>query len=347
MLFRTLPKDEFRSLVDTLLRTYEVIAPKRVRMSAEGKPIHQYLPVDSFDEIDLGYETTGYSAKTYFLPFRETLSTFRFEDGDWSQEIGYRSEPRVLLGLHACDINALLKLDKVLARAVFPSPYYISRRKNALIVGIDHTPCEGGFCYAMGTDTVTHGFDLFLTDLGDRYFAAVNSDRGYTLLAGTAARETTEDDTKDYLAERKKITLGLQRHVDIQNLENLMDISFESKVWDKWGRKCLSCGSCAMVCPTCYCYGVTEQVSMDFRSARKVKQLYSCNLVDFSQVAGGYNFRPSAATRLKYRYYHQHHGFIESYDEPKCVGCNRCGRACLVGIDPPGIIRDLQMEERT
>ncbi len=99
-----------------------------------------------------------------------------------------------------------------------------------------------------------------------------------------------------------------------------------------------------MVCPTCYCYGVEEEVSMDFQHATRIKQLHSCNLLDFAKVAGGHNFRPDKETRLKYRYYHQHRGFVEDYDEPKCVGCNRCGRVCLAGINPPAVIQDLYEE---
>jgi len=346
VIFRTLTKQAFGSLVELLLNSYEVIAPKRIGANVQGKPIHHFVPVDNPDEIDLGYETTDYSAKTYFLPFRENLSTYTFNEDDWTQEIRYRKVLRVLLGLHACDINGLLKLDKVLARDLFPSPYYIARRKNTFIVGIDHDPCEGAFCHALGADTVTHGFDLFLTDLGDRYFVAIHSDRGYTLLGRVATQEVNDQDTHDYLMERKRIAHQFQTHPDMQNLENVLDITFDSPVWEKWGQKCLSCGSCAMVCPTCYCYGVTEQFSMDFKTARKIKQLYSCTLVDFAQVAGGHNFRPTPEKRLKYRYYHQHHGFIESYDEPKCVGCNRCGRVCLAGIKPTEVIRELQMEER-
>ncbi len=101
-----------------------------------------------------------------------------------------------------------------------------------------------------------------------------------------------------------------------------------------------------MVCPTCYCYGVTERLSMDFHNGAKIKRLYSCNIVDFAEVAGGHNFRPNSTTRLKYRYYHQHRGFIEAYDAPKCVGCNRCGRECVAGITPVEVIRDLQAEDR-
>jgi sulfhydrogenase subunit beta (sulfur reductase) len=346
MLFKVLDKTEFRRLVDIILQFNEVVGPKRLATDARGEPVHQFLPVESFDELDLDYETTVCSAKTYFLPYQENLCTYRFDQDDWEQDIHYRIQPRALIGLHACDINALLKLDKVMARDFFPSPYYVSRRRNTFVVGIDHDPCEYGFCRSLGTDIVTHGFDLFLTDLGDRYFVAVDSDHGYTTLQRVRTREVTDADTQSYLQVRRRIAQGFKTRVDVQNLPNLLDIEFQSDVWKKWGAKCLSCGSCAMVCPTCYCYGVTERVSMDFTHGAKVKQLYSCNLVDFAEVAGGHNFRPSAETRLKYRYYHQHRGFMETYDEPKCVGCGRCSRTCLAGINPPDVIRDLQAEEQ-
>jgi ferredoxin len=345
MLFRTLPKDEFTRLTERILDSVEVIGPKRIGSDVRGNPIHQFLPVGSFDELDLSYSTTEYSAKTYFLPYRENLSTYHFDEDDWEQEIRYRIQPRVIVGLHACDINALVKLDKVFARDFFPSPYYISRRRNTFIIGIDHEPCEGGFCRSLGTNTVTGGFDLYLTDLGDRYFVAVGSDRGYTALQEVEARDISDADTHDYLEERRRLAAIPQDQVPVHNLPNLLDIEFESKVWSRFGAKCLSCGSCAMVCPTCYCYGVSERVSMDFRTGIKEKQLYSCNLLDFAEVAGGHNFRPDRETRLKYRYYHQHRGFVETYDEPKCVGCNRCGRACLAGIKPVDVIRDLQVED--
>ena len=122
MLFRILKKKEFRKLIDIMMESNEVIGPKQVSVDAKGRPIHQYLPIESFQDIDLDYETTAYSAKTYFLPYQENLSTFEFDDQDWTQKISYRFQPRIILGLHACDINALLKLDKVLARNRFPSP---------------------------------------------------------------------------------------------------------------------------------------------------------------------------------------------------------------------------------
>jgi NAD-dependent dihydropyrimidine dehydrogenase PreA subunit len=346
MLFRTVTHAGFKSLVENLMTSNEVVGPKRVGTSAKGKAIHQFLPVTAFDELDFGYATTEFSAKTYFLPFKENLSTFRFAGGDWEQDIRYRIQPRALLGLHACDVNALVKLDKVLAKSQFPSPYYLSRRRNTFVVGLDHPPLEDCFCTSVAADLVTHGFDLFLTDLGDRYFVAVDSDRGLNVLTKAGAQTVTEADTQEYLAAREKNSRAPQRKVPVENLPTLLDLEFESPVWKKWGDKCLSCGSCAQVCPTCYCYGTCERVSMDYTEGARVKQLHSCNLVDFAMVAGGHNFRPSRESRLKYRYYHQHRGFVEAYDEPKCVGCNRCGRACLAGINPADVISDLHQEGR-
>lgn len=346
MLFKIITKEQFKKFIVILMESNEVIGPKQIGHNKEGKPLHLYLPVDRYDEIDWEYGTTQYSAKTYFLPFEEKLSSFSFSDQSWQQEIHYRIQPRAIVGLHACDIEALVKLDKVFARDFFPSPYYISRRKNTFIIGIDHEPLEDCFCKSLGADTVTHGFDLFLTDLGDRYFVSINSDRGYNALKAVKIRDINKSDTNAYLDVRKKITDSFQTTVDTHHLPNLLDIEFEADVWKKWGDRCFSCGSCAMVCPTCYCYGVNERVSMDHSKGTKLKKLYSCNIVDFATVAGGHNFRPDRETRLKYRYYHQHRGFVETYDEPKCVGCNRCGRVCLAGINPPEVIQDLQAEQQ-
>ena len=112
MLFRCLPKEGFRDLVEMTLETIEVVGPKEIGRDKDDNPIHHYLPVSNPDEIDFDYATTEYSVKTYFLPFQENLSTYRFDEDDWIQDIRYRIQPRAIIGLHACDINGLLKLDR-------------------------------------------------------------------------------------------------------------------------------------------------------------------------------------------------------------------------------------------
>lgn len=346
MIFKTIRKGDLKTLFNVHLKDMECIGPKQVGTSQKGRPIYQFLPLDSFSEVDFSYGKTEFSAKTYFIPFKETLSSFSFtDDSSWEQAIRYRMQPRVIFGMHSCDINALLKLDKVMAKSLYPNPYYVSRRRNTMVIGTACTEmCNGGFCTSMGTDNVSHGFDLFLTDIGDRYFVKVGSEKGFALIDMIHAKDMTPENREQYRKVSSEFTWKNQPAVRTENLSEVLDIEFESEVWKKWGDACMGCGSCSMVCPTCYCYGVDEQISMDFKTGEKVKRLYSCNILDFSEIAGGHNFRKARGTRLKYRYYHQHRGFVETYGEPLCVGCNRCGNTCLSGINPVDVIHDIQME---
>lgn len=194
----------------------------------------------------------------------------------------------------------------------------------------------------MGTDTAIHGFDMFLTDIGGKYFAEVLSVDAFNFLQQIKSSEPTKKEDKLYKSLTQEKSKQYQTTVETTDLTKILDLEFDSKAWDYWGDKCLSCGTCANVCPTCYCYGVEENVDLDLKGASKTKYLYSCNLHDFAQVAGGHNFRPQSATRLKYRYYHKHRGFVETFEESLCVGCGRCGEACLADITPPEVIADVR-----
>ena len=344
MLFKTISKDNFKVFINGVIKENKTIAPKATDKDSHGNAVYQFQRVYAFDEIALDYTKTYASVKNFFLPFKENLSTFQFDKKEWQQKIEYSLHPRVIVGVRACDINGLLKLDNVLMKGKFPNPHYVARRKNTFLIGLDHEPMEDCFCRWLNTDEALHGFDIFLTDIGEKYFMQINSSNAFNLLKNVEVNDIIKKDEERYIIEKKRIAGLFKTKVDITGLPNLMDIEFESDVWKKWGDKCLSCGSCAMVCPTCYCFTVNENIDVSLKAASKERVLYSCNLVDFAEVAGGLNFRPKSETRLKYRYYHQYRGFVESYDEPKCVGCNRCGIACPAGINPVDVINDLKME---
>ncbi|MDI6794614.1 MAG: 4Fe-4S dicluster domain-containing protein, partial [bacterium] len=284
------------------------------------------------------------SVKNFFLPFREELSRFEFSENDWEQKIEYRVNPRVIVGARPCDINALAKLDKVFMTGAFPSPYYIARRQNTFLIGMDHEPLEDCFCQSLNQHAVRTGFNLFCTNIGDRYYLTINSSKAFNFLKNVEVSDPTEEDDEGFIARRKFIKKSFKTNVEVTGLPSFLDIEFKSPIWKKWGDKCLNCGTCAMVCPTCYCYGVEETIEVSLKSSRKERFQYSCNLVDFAEVAGGHNFRPLKEDRLKYRFYHHYRGFAENADEQICVGCNRCGRACPAGINPKDVINDLRLE---
>jgi len=345
MIFRIMHKDGLRTLFDLLVLENTTVGPVATGMDRHGKPIFAFEPVSDFDDLRLDYPTTKLPAKRYFLPYREDLASFQFEGDDWQKDVDYNIDrPYVLFGLHACDINALNKLDKVLMGSVYPMPYYAAKRKNMFIIGMNCRPQPFCFCRSMASDTVTHGFDLFLTDIGDRYFVEILSATAYNFLKTVKTSEPDEHDHVQYMKVTAEKNKKFTAHVDTSDLTKILDMEFQSPVWKQWGDKCLACGTCANVCPTCYCYGVEETVNIDLKGARKTKTLYSCNVIDFAEVAGGHNFRPERATRLKYRYYHKHRGFVEAFEESLCVGCGRCGEACLAEITVPEVIASVRGE---
>ncbi len=345
MLYKTISKDNFKRMVEELIENNEVIGPKWRDRDAEGNKIYRFLKLNSFDELQIDYTRSYSSPKNFFIPFQEELATYKLGDADWEQHIEYTIHPRVIIGMRACDINALRKLDEVMVKSVYPNPYYFARRRNTVIIGLDHEPLEDCFCHSMNADVALNGFDIFLTDIGEKYFVAIASDTGYMLVERSGGEDVIEADQLQFKTVKKEIESKFKSQVDVTILPELLDLEFESEVWKKWGAKCLSCGSCSMVCPTCYCYGVKEEVDLTFTHATKRRQLYSCNLLDFAAVAGNHNFRPEPHIRLKYRYYHQFKGFVEAFNQSLCVGCNRCGVACLAGIHPKAVIDDLIQTE--
>ena len=343
MIFKVIDREELGRLFALLAPLGRVIGPVEIARDRRGEPRHGFAEVADFEALRLDYGATALSAKAYVLPYRERLAAFRIAGQDWEKEPGPDQErPLIFFGLHACDINAFNKLDKVLLGGAYPVPGYAARRREMFVVGSDCQPRPACFCRSMGADTARHGFDLFLTDLGGSYFVEILSSAAFNLVRQIAARDPEEDDHRRYRRRVAEKNTRFTTQVDTTDLTKILDLEFQSEVWQQWGARCLSCGTCANVCPTCYCYTVSEQAGLDLQSARKIKTLYSCNLVDFAAVAGGHNFRPTSHARLKYRYYHKHRGFVEAYEEPLCVGCGRCGESCLARITVPEVIASVR-----
>jgi len=346
MIFRVLDKEELVKFFNHLSANNAIIGPVESGIDRKGKPLYAFEQVSDFARVRLDYTTTKLSAKRYFLPFKEDLAVFKIDGDDWHKTIDFNCDKAtVFLGLHACDINALNKLDKVLLGSVYPMPHYAAKRKNMFIIGVGCRPQPFCFCRSMGSDTALHGFDMFLTDIGNRYFVEILSADAYNFLQGVKTRAPEESDNLLYMKIVSEKNQMFAARVDTTDLTKILDMEFQSPVWKQWGDKCLGCGTCANVCPTCYCYGVEETVNVNLRAAKKTKTLYSCNVIDFAEVAGGHNFRLERSTRLKYRYYHKHRGFVEAYEESLCVGCGRCGESCLAGITVPEVIASVRGKE--
>lgn len=334
MLYRVIDASELPSLVSAFMETYEVVAPVKRDRS------YVFEAVESFDDIELGYDTTVSSPKKYFLPPTETLFPFDARDNEvaaFAAEI----TPRVIFGAHACDINALNRLDLVFRDGRYPDPYYVARRKATLIVGVSCTPDDTCFCNLWGADEARFGYDLFLQDLGGKYLVSISSVEAANILeAACNPRVATDEDRIEFRhATRRRQDAFNGEIPDIQDVAMLMDAFHKDPYWEELGGRCLACTACSAVCPTCFCFDIQDTLDPDGKTGRRERTWDSCTSPQFAQVAGGHNFRADGRNRVRHRMYHKLNGFLANHDRMLCVGCGRCVTACKANINPVEVLR--------
>lgn len=322
-----LPKDKLDLFASVLQQFGEVHAP------VEQRGRHVFRKLTRWSEACLDYNRTILPPKKYFLPPRETLLRYRRGTG-YVPESDDLSRAIVLFGVHACDIYALNILDEIFA-GKYPDPHYGLRRKNIAVIGIDCVPDEHCFCRSMRADFVDRGFDLFFHDIGDHYLTFVGTARGDDMVTATGPlfQPVVAGDIEEYKRRSQAKRAQFRLDVEIRDLPEIFEIEYQADLWNELGERCLSCGSCSMVCPTCYCYDVVDEVELGSTDGSRVRLWDSCLFATHAAVAGGENFRNSRASRIKFRFYHKQRGFVAEYGRPSCVGCGRCIEACPVSID--------------
>jgi sulfhydrogenase subunit beta (sulfur reductase) len=129
---------------------------------------------------------------------------------------------------------------------------------------------------------------------------------------------------------------------DVGTLADVMRESYDSPLWDELAEICLACGQCTIVCPTCFCFNVYDDVELSLQEGKRSRRWDSCQLDEFATVAGNENFREHQAARLRHRFMRKGRYLMEKYDELGCVGCGRCARSCLVDISPVNVFNALQ-----
>jgi len=331
-----LPKDKLDFFASVMQQFGEVHAPV-----ARGDRF-VFKRLERWSDARLDYNRTILPPKKYFLPPRETLFNYR-ENAGYLPATEALNDRIVLFGVHACDIYALNILDEVFAGR-YPDSYYKARRQRISVIGIDCIPDSHCFCRSMRADFVESGFDLFFYDIGDYFLTFVGTARGddMALATGPLFEKVTRADIDEYKRRSSAKREAFNLEVEIRDLPEIFEMEYQADIWDDLGNRCLSCGSCSMVCPTCYCYDVVDEVELGSRDGRRFRYWDSCLFVSHARVAGGENFRKSRASRIKFRFYHKQRGFVAEYGRPSCVGCGRCIEVCPVNIDIIEVINRLR-----
>ncbi|MCX7708040.1 MAG: 4Fe-4S dicluster domain-containing protein [Anaerolineae bacterium] len=339
MSLRIIEKSALPEFVGSVMRQYQVMGPQAKEVLPNGKTQFAFGPITDPHQLRLDYDTTVLPPKKYLLPQEEVL--FPFQPESLTATPQFDTQPRILFGVHTCDIHAMALLDAVFATGQ-RDEHYLKRRASTLIVGIEClAPCdEHSFCKSMGTLTADKGYDLHLIDLGHSYAVEVGTAAGEALLSTHAtARMAGENDIEllNRVLSEKWPRFPYRLDFDGSELPNLMALSYKDPIWEELGKRCLSCAACNLVCPTCYCFNVVDHVTLDRKSGERIRKWDSCQLDEFARVATGENFRHKRSQRQRHRFFRKGKYIPEMHGELGCVGCGRCARACLVDITPVGV----------
>lgn len=323
-----LERERIPEFVSHLLSRKPVYAPH-----AKGQKSFAFEKVEDATDVVLDYPRTMHSVKKFFLPPREELLSFDLTENSFTAQ---EPEPldAIFFGVHSYDLAAIHRLDYNFSQGN-PERNYLTRRQAALFVGVSFEPDKYHFSGSVGIDPfATEGFDVFLTKLLNGYIVEAITPAGEGLLTGFTMPPH----------EAGKPARGhFQQHIYLPQakLSKVMEHSYDNEVWDETAAKCVGCGTCNLVCPTCYCFNVEESVDISATAGSRERHWDGCMLRDFSEVAGGEVFREPLAARQRHRVFRKFKYLSAATDEPWCVGCGRCTAYCTADISIVSIVNRL------
>ncbi len=320
-------KEEFEKFIEFISSKGKLYGPK------EDRGHIAYREIKSVNELRLEQTRVMIGLKQFVTP--PVYSTKIFNDKG-AEDVFPENEQIIVIGAHPCDIHGLKTLDKLFLGQI-KDPYYEERRKNLFIIGHSCLPDENCLCLSTGTDMVQDGFDLFLTDLSEFYLVWVGSSKGLYMLIEAEElfdENITKEDVAKYIEWQQRRHEMFVNQIPLKQMADIIELTYDdNELWEELSTKCLNCGTCSIVCPTCNCFNVSDEIILSSDSIVRKRMQDSCTLPNFSVVAGGHNFRPSSSDRLKLYYTHKLKEYIGRWGEPGCVGCGRCVSYCPVDIN--------------
>ncbi|CAM2184883.1 sulfhydrogenase subunit beta (sulfur reductase) [Paraburkholderia sacchari] len=291
------------------------------------------------DHAVFGFAVGPHSWKRFLHPPVEQLFTVVNDGTGLSIDPGTdESQKLAFIGVRACELRAIDIQDRVFCEGRYVDPRYAQRRRDAFIVAVNCSEA-GGTCFCVSMQTgpaVEAGFDMALTELpageGADFLVEVGSEAGATFLRQVPHRPATTAQIEAAHGVVARTASQMGRSMETAGIKVLLQENPHHPRWDEVAQRCLSCGNCTMVCPTCFCTTVEDSSDLTGEVAGRTRKWDSCFTLDFSRLHGG-SVRRTGAARYRQWLTHKLANWIDQFGTSGCVGCGRCITWCPVGID--------------
>jgi sulfhydrogenase subunit beta (sulfur reductase) len=311
---------------------------KKARLYAPKKKENCFIfrPVKDIKEISLKYLPTILPPKKYYYPQKEKLLKFQIRPFKTAKAIK-EFQDYILFAVHTCDIAGIQCMD-VVFREGPEDPNYLNRKEKMTIIGIECLEyCDKyANCASMGNHLPRGGYDLMMVDLGEKFILHINSEKGERLIRGLnyiKEADYLDMSALERIREAKKKVFKEEFHAPLAKVSEAFDKNFYSPVWKDLGERCLACGNCTTVCPTCYCFDTADEMDLSLNQGLRFRIWDSCQMEDFAKVATGEDFRQGRESRQRHRYYRKFKYPMDKFNRYFCTGCGRCTRSCMAGIN--------------
>ena len=323
-----LAKQQLMPLLDKLAADRDVFVPAVV----DG--VAKFARYGEGVEPDFSMVNTTMPPKDLLFPQTQKMyhydvdknGSYRIYEYDESQE-------QMVFGIRPCDMRSIVCLDEVFLTKGFVDEFYENARNKLLSVCIGCAQAaETCFCESMGVDPqLAPNADIMLQDCGDFFNVIAQTEKGEAELATWAA--FTED------GEGQPVDPGLTLKVSMEGVVDKLENMYDAPIWDNLSVKCLNCGTCTYVCPTCHCFDISQENRR--KDGVRFRCWDSCMFSEYTMMAGGHNPRPEKLERVRNRFMHKLNFFERRYGMSLCVGCGRCVEKCPVALDSTRLIDEI------
>ena len=311
--------ERFDALLAEWAKSYAIFAPTRI---PEGGPfsdadIVRYGEVACARDLVLD-EKSAYSFREFILPLSQTLFFFT-EETVKEADIESRAPEGALIFLRSCDVHALRRLDEIYLRNGFEDHYYRRLRERAkfVLIGCEEA-FDSCFCVDMGTNRT------------DEYDAAIRADEDGTFYFDNRRAEWDELFSRVGAAvETAEIPFVSETKTRVSVPEDLSLDVMDAPMWEEYDGRCINCGRCNFVCPTCTCFTMQDVFYTDNGRVGERRRVWASCMVDgYTDVAGGGSYRKGNGQRMRFKNLHKIHDYKERFGYHMCVGCGRCDDIC-------------------